>query len=166
MKIGISSNIALSALASIIAAAIVPTIGYAAPRNAPLEINISYSDKLNKEFEKNYGNREKAAIEASLRKELNDELGDNAARVEVTIINATPNRPTFEQMSERPGLSYQSFSIGGAQIEGKSFDAQGKLLHEVEYEYTSPSIYESRYNWTWQDAEYAFYRFARRIASN
>ena len=138
----------------------------AAPRVNPLEISITYSEKLEKEFQRNYGVREKRFIEQTIQKELSDELGANAARVEVNVINVMPNRPTIEQMDNHPGLSMQSFSIGGAELSGRAFDANGVLLRETQYEYTSPSIFDAQYASTWNDTDYAIYRFAKRLGSN
>ena len=138
----------------------------AKPRAMPIEVNITYSDKLEKEFVENYGTREKAFLEETIRKELADELGADAVRADITVIDAKPNRPTFEQLGNKPGLSYQSFSIGGAELSGKTFDKFGNLISIVNYEYTSPSIFDARMMHTWQDADYAIYRFARRLGAD
>lgn len=135
----------------------------AKPSANSIEVNISYSDKLEKEFKDNYGLREKQAIEESIRKELADELGSNAVRADIVVIDAKPNRPTFDQLGNTPGLSLQSFSIGGAELSGRTYDANGNVISVVTYEYTSPSITDARMAHTWHDADYAIYRFARRL---
>lgn len=159
------SKLLVSVCASVLALGVYGTVS-AKPRISPIEISISYSDKLEKEFVENYGIREKKSIEETIRKELSDELGADITRAEVTVIDVKPNRPTFEQMGNKPGLSMQSFSIGGAELSGKTFDRDGKVISVVNYEYTSPSIFDARMNHTWNDADYAIYRFARRLASN
>lgn len=143
-----------------------PSLASEKPRTNSIEINITYSDKLEKEFKDNYGLREKKAIEETIRKELAEELGKNAVRADIVVIDAKPNRPTFEQLGNTPGLSLQSFSIGGAELSGRTYDAYGNVLSVVNYEYTSPSIIDARMAHTWHDAEYAIYRFARRLATD
>ncbi len=138
----------------------------AKPQNSSIEVNISYSEKLEKEFKENYGLREKKSIEETIRQELADELGPNAVRADIVVIDVKPNRPTFEQLGNRPGLSMQSFSIGGAELSGRTYDKFGNVISAVNYEYTSPTIIDARLMHTWQDADYAIYRFARRLGSN
>ena len=67
-------------------------------------------------------------------------------------------------MANTPGLDFiNSFSIGGAAIEGEVITADGQT-RPVRYDWYSHDIRDSRYMSTWQDADRAFMRFSRRLA--
>ena len=87
----------------------------------------------------------------------------DGARIELTISDAKPNRPTFKQMSDTPGLSMESFGIGGATIDGHVIAADGKMT-PVSYRWYESDIRQAYGNWVWHDAEWTFDRFARRLA--
>lgn len=85
------------------------------------------------------------------------------AKVNLVLTDLKPNRPTFAQASDRPGLSMiDSISIGGAAIEGEIITADGQRL-PVRYSNYSTSIYDVRGYSTWQDAEQTYSRLADRI---
>ncbi|KAF0112751.1 MAG: hypothetical protein FD163_2008 [Hyphomonadaceae bacterium] len=142
------------------------TAAVAKPAQISPQVTITYSDKLETEFRENYGIRERATIEEAIRSEIAQQADGTIARVEVNVIDVTPNRPTFEQLGARPGLSYESFSRGGAVLSGKSYDASGNLLRETNYQYTTMDIWNAQHSWVWQDAEYAIYGFTRRLTRN
>ena len=88
----------------------------------------------------------------------------DGARIDLVLTDLKPNRPTFEQMAERPGLDpHRSVSIGGAAIEGQITTADGQVL-PVRYDWFSNSIAEVRGYSTWQDADRAYERLASRRA--
>ncbi len=90
--------------------------------------------------------------------------GLEGARVELTLTDLKPNRPTMEQASRRPGLSViDSRSIGGAAVEGELITADGQRL-PVRLSRYSTSIQEVYGHTTWQDADRAFDLIARRIS--
>jgi hypothetical protein len=74
-----------------------------------------------------------------------------------------PNRPTFKQLGDVPGLSMQSFGVGGAAIEGRIIAADGTET-PIAYRWYETDIREIRAHWVWTDAETTFDRFARRLA--
>lgn len=87
----------------------------------------------------------------------------DGARINLVLTDLKPNRPTFEQMAERPGLDpHRSVSIGGAAIEGQITTADGQVL-PVKYDWFSNSIAEVRGYSTWQDADRAYERLASRL---
>lgn len=89
----------------------------------------------------------------------------HGARIDLVLTDLKPNRPTFHQMVERPGLDGQrSVSIGGAAIEGQVTLADG-TTRPISYDWFSTSIAEVRGTSTWQDADRAYQRLARRLAS-
>lgn len=87
------------------------------------------------------------------------------AQVNLVLTDLKPNRPTFQQAADRPGLSViDSLSIGGATIEGEVVTADGRRL-PVHYARYSTSIADVRGFGTWQDADRAFNRLAANLAS-
>jgi hypothetical protein len=128
-----------------------------------LQVNVTYGAKAEEAMTKTYGERERAAIRDLLERNLNRELGNQAARVDVLINDVVPNRPTFKQLGDKPGLSFQSYGIGGADVSGKAFDAQGNLLGEVNYDWYGDILWADT-AWTWTDADRALYQFSRRLA--
>ena len=84
--------------------------------------------------------------------------------LDLVIEDAVPNRPTMQQMSNKPGLSYQSFGVGGAMVGGVLTTTDGRQI-EVGYRW-----YETDIRWavsagTWSDAQSTFDRFARRLVN-
>ena len=91
----------------------------------------------------------------------------NAATVlRVTLTDAKPNRPTFNQLSREVGLSFQSFSIGGAEMEAEIISAGGDSLGTMNYDWYEDDIRDAKYNGTWTDAHRSIQRFAKHAAKN
>jgi hypothetical protein len=128
-----------------------------------LQLNITYAPKAEKTIVKTYGERERETIRGILEKNLTRALGGQATRVDIVINNVVANRPTFKELGDRPSLSFQSYGIGGADISGKAFDANGNLVGEVSYDWYG-DIHYAQTSWTWTDAERAFYQFSRQLA--
>lgn len=88
----------------------------------------------------------------------------DGARIELVLTDVRPNRPTFQQMADRPGLDgHRSLSIGGATIEGQITTADGRTL-PVRYDWYSSSLADVRGIDTWSDADRAYRRLAVNIA--
>lgn len=86
----------------------------------------------------------------------------DGARVDLVLTDLKPNRPTFQQMADTPGLDgLRSISIGGAAIEGQITTADGRVL-PVKYDWFSSNLADVRGFSTWQDADRAY----RRLAGN
>jgi hypothetical protein len=149
--------------AAALAVTILPLPALAQNAGNNLQVNISYGEKADKAFTETYGNRERETIREMVTRSLRRALGDQAARVDITINDVTPNRPTFKQLGDNASLSSQSFGIGGADVKGSAFDAQGKLLAEVEYDWYG-DIQWAYGAWTWTDADSALDRFSRLLA--
>lgn len=85
------------------------------------------------------------------------------ATINLVITDLKPNRPTFQQAADKPGLSIMdSISIGGATIEGEVITADGQRL-PVRYSRFSSSLAEVRGYTTWQDADRAYERLANNL---
>ncbi|MDB5469273.1 MAG: hypothetical protein JWR84_833 [Caulobacter sp.] len=130
------------------------------------EVTVTYGPQLEKKIDE-YGVRDVDRLAEDLRQSVIKEAAGNpaldGARIDLVLEDAVPNRPTFQQMSDKPGLSYESFGIGGASISGRVIRADG-ASRPVSYRW-----YESDIRWawpagTWHDAEQTFDRFARSLA--
>lgn len=129
-----------------------------------LVVNLSFGEKAEKAITKTYGDRERDVIRDMVTENLTRAMGNQAARVDVVINDVVPNRPTFKQLGDRPGLSFQSFGIGGADVTGKAFDSAGNVLGEVTYDWYG-DIFMADTTWTWNDADRALARFSRLLAN-
>jgi len=134
---------------------------------APASVSVGIAPELQKTFEKSYGAREAerltADLQASVEKTLARAGAHEGARIELMLTDVKPNRPTFKQLSDKPGLSMQSFGVGGAAITGKIVAADG-TERPLSYRWYETDIREASYNWVWSDAEWTFDRFARKLA--
>jgi hypothetical protein len=89
----------------------------------------------------------------------------DGAQVDLVLTELKPNRPTFQQMADTPGLDgFRSISIGGAAIEGQITTADGRVL-PVKYDWFSSNLAEVRGFTTWQDADRAYQRLAGNLVN-
>ena len=134
---------------------------------APASVDVGLSPEMQKKFDKTYGMREAdllvADLKGSVEKALAKTGAHDGARIELTLTDVKPNRPTFKQMSDTPGLSMESFGIGGATIDGHVIAADGKMT-PVSYRWYESDIRQAYGAWVWHDAEWTFDRFARKLA--
>lgn len=87
------------------------------------------------------------------------------AQVNLVLTDLKPNRPTWQQALDKPGLSIMdSISIGGATIEGEVVTADGRRM-PVSYSRYSSSLADVYGYSTWQDADRAYERLASNIVS-
>ena len=130
------------------------------------EINVTFSPEFTEELEDEYGMREADYLVEEVQEDLTRELskaGLDIPRIDVTIINAMPNKPTFKQLGDTPGLDYgDSKSIGGMKLSATAFDAEGNPTGELTYDWYETDIRYAGIS-TWQDAKRASDRFARKF---
>jgi hypothetical protein len=133
---------------------------------APVSVTVAVAPELQKTFEKTYGVREAerltADLQSSVEKTLARSGAHDGARIELVLTDVKPNRPTFKQLSDKPGLSMQSFGVGGAAIKGRIVAADGSEK-PLSYRWYESDIRQASYNWIWSDAEWTFDRFARKL---
>ena len=133
----------------------------------PAAVSVSVDAKLQKTFDKTYGVREAQLLTSDLQTSVEKALAKSGAydgaRIELTLTDVKPNRPTFKQLGDTPGLSMQSFGIGGAAIDGRIVAADGAVT-PISYRWYETDIRESYAHWVWSDAETTFDRFARKLA--
>jgi hypothetical protein len=134
---------------------------------APASVTVNVGPELQKKFDKTYGQREAGFLTADLKsaveKGLAKKTAYDGARIELTLTDVKPNRPTFKQLGDTPGLSFDSFGVGGAAVEGRVISAEG-VETPVKFDWYETDIRQVRANWVWSDAEWAFDRLARKMA--
>jgi hypothetical protein len=132
-------------------------------------INITVGPDMLSETDK-FAQRDFDELTAELRESLERELGKTGAlaagggTLDLVIEDAKPNRPTMQQMTKTPGLSFQSRGIGGAKITGAYTSSDG-VSTPISYSWYETDIRNTYASGTWSDAETTFDRFARRLAS-
>jgi hypothetical protein len=139
----------------------------AAPLGPVADVTVTIGPKLQDKADQ-YGQRDLDYLAAELRESVQkaleraDGLSAEGATIDLVLEDAVPNRPTFQQMALKPGLSYESFGIGGARISGVLTTADGRRV-PLGYSWYEADIRWSQYAGTWMDAENTFDRFARRL---
>ncbi|MFN7163672.1 MAG: hypothetical protein ACK4P2_02530 [Hyphomonas sp.] len=138
-----------------------------APAAMAAEINVAYAPAFSEKLAEEYGEREGAYLADRVRTDLARELakaGADVARIDVTILDAKPSRPTFKQGSDEPGLDmHRSVSVGGMKLQAVAYDAAGTASAPFEYKWYESDIRQAGLT-TWQDARRASSRFAARFA--
>ena len=146
---------------------------WAAPVDAVVrQVTVSVDPELVSEGVKTYGAKEINDLAVYLKQTVEKDLTAkgrfkaseaDGAVLQLVLVNAKPNRPTFKQMSDRPGLSMQSFSVGGAEIRGEQINTDASRV-KLGYSWFETDIAQAQILSTWSDAEQAIHRFARRVA--
>ena len=124
------------------------------------------SEDFQEILEEEYGERELDRLSDEIRDDITRELGNagiSPARIDVTILDAKPNRPTLEQIG-RNGLRFRSFGIGGMDLKAVAFDGSGNVINELEYGWFENDIRLAEGRTTWYDARRASDKFARKFA--
>jgi hypothetical protein len=129
---------------------------------------IEISTDLQTKIDKDYGAREANTLKQELQRSVDRSLKkmgkSKVAFVDLTIEDAKPNKPTFQQLSKNTSLSYSSsYSTGGAKVNAKLFDESGALIGTVSHEYYSRGLNEVWSEFGWADADRAFDGAARKI---
>ena len=126
-------------------------------------VNVAIGPELQSKAEK-IGMREIDELREDLARTVGRALartGDQ--RADLVLEMATPNRPTFEQLGRRPGLSMWSIGVGGASVTGTVTRADGSV-QPVSYRWYEQDIRNARGSTTWSDANRAFDMLSYRIA--
>jgi len=139
----------------------------AAPALAtPAGVSVTVGPQLQEKAMRSLGVREIDELAKDLQKTVERRLSKSGAydgaRIELVLVDATPNHPTFKQLGDRPGLSMQSLSVGGARIEGRAVAADGTVT-PLSYAYMEPDIRWVRGYATWTNAEETFDQFAAQL---
>lgn len=135
--------------------------------------HVSYSPEFQEKLTDDLGAREgdyltnriNAAVARSLARHGATITPEAPVVVDVTIVDARPNRPTFEQASARPGLDmFRSISLGGAELRGVLRTRDGQTLAEVEHAQGDYTLDDALFSaGTWSEADRAIRRFAEKV---
>lgn len=153
-------RIVIAALASAL------TLLFAAGAEAETSVAVSFAPAFEKKLAKTYGAREAEELSEAIERSvaLRTRNLQRPVTVAVTVLDAIPNRPTFKQLGDKPGLSLgDSFGIGGARLKGVIRGADGAVLGEVETSWYESDIRNAAYATTWTDARRAIRFFARDV---
>jgi hypothetical protein len=146
-------------------------LGFASAASAQTIQPVSYSDDFAEQLQDDLGPREGAHLSEALTRYVAEALearglSQRDVTIELSIIDAKPNRPTFEQAANRPGLDiFRSISVGGAELSGVVRNSSGDTIKTVEHRYYSHDLWDARHRAdTWGDARRAMRRFAAKVA--
>lgn len=152
-------------------------IGFASAAAAdPVSLTpITFSSEFQTTLERDLGVREGDILRARVERAVTAALVRHGATLEggapitidIELVNADPNRPTFAQLSHPPYPSLmESTSIGGANLRATLRGAGGAVLDEVSYHQYNSSFDEFRFErpTTWSEANRAINVFADKVA--
>ena len=147
-------------------AAAVIALATAAQAQAP-NVTVTLGPKLQEQVE-DLGPREVRdqadRLAERVRKALARRNDLNGTAVNLVLTDLKPNRPTLQQLSDKPGLDrIRSVSIGGAAVKGEIVTADGRSL-PFEYDRFNSSLADVYGFSTWWEADRVFDRVARKIA--
>jgi hypothetical protein len=128
---------------------------------------IAFAPDLQETFEEEYGVREQDTLRGIIARALTQatESGPDGLSIDVTVVEAMPNRPTLLQARGQPGLdTFRSLSIGGAKFTGVVRDANNTVVAEITHEFRENDIAQAVGASTWSDARRAAQGFARKVA--
>ena len=152
-------------LATFATLALAGTVNAAEPLSVT-DVEVKVSPELQKKAVDDYGVRDVQRLADDLKKDVERELERTGVlaggRVELTLVDARPNRPTFKQLGDRPGLSFESFGTGGATIEGQAISVDGHVT-PLRYRWYESDIRQAKLTTTWSDAGRAIDRFAFQL---
>jgi len=155
-------------LTTTLLAASIAVSAHASPPGGIADINVVIGPKLEKKA-KDYGEKEFHVLTGELVRAVQRELSkdgglvETGGRLDLVIEDARPNRPTMAQLSNTPGLSFESRGVGGAEITGTLTTADGRTT-PISYRWYESDFRNSVATGTWSDAETSFDRFARKLA--
>lgn len=160
------SALVLSAVCSAVPPALAETI-----RIEP----ISVAPKLEEKFSEDYGVREREILLRETQRQLSRSLeraghtltnGPSDYVLAITFEDAKPNKPTFEQLGDQPGLDYSaSISLGGAKFTATLTPTSGGAARTFVSEFYENDIRDVRAVDTWGDARRGMRRLANDVVA-
>lgn len=134
---------------------------------------VTLSEDFQTTLQEDYGEREGIYLQKEVTESVSRALTRAGAQLapggdlvlDVAIIDAKPNHPTLQQLSDTPSLDMmRSISIGGAELRGVLRRSSGEVLAEIDHEYNSPTLDYVHSAGQWHDAYRAINGFAREVA--
>lgn len=143
-------------------------LAFAAPAWAQ-STPVSFSPEFQTALEEDYGVREgeylRTAVEDAIQAELTRRgVSANGVTIDVTIVDAEPNRPTMQQLFDRPSLDGTSVSIGGAELRATIRTANGATSEVSHRRYNHSLADLNGPPMTWTEARRAIRQFAVKVA--
>ncbi|MBY0568263.1 MAG: hypothetical protein K2P70_13190 [Hyphomonadaceae bacterium] len=142
---------------------------------APVTLSqISFSPEFQVELDEELGAREGEYLRSAVTEAVSNALTRRGANIgagaditiEISIIDADPNRPTMRQTQGRPGLDpLRSVSTGGAELRAVLRNASGQVVGEVDhrrYDETLSDVFVPPTTWT--SAQRSIRQFAGKVA--
>lgn len=143
-------------------------LAFAAPAWAQ-STPVSFSPEFQTALEDDYGVREgevlRTAVTDAITRELSRRgVAAGSANIEVTIVDAEPNRPTMRQLFDEPSLDFSSISIGGAELRAVVRSANGGSTEVTHRRYNHSLEDIAGAATTWTEARRAIRQFAVKVA--
>lgn len=140
-----------------------------APTATAQIVDVQFSETFQEKLQDTYGLREGEYLSREIIEDIQKTLKRanlEVRRVEVTIEDAKPNRPTLRQLERNPTIdSNRSFGLGGMRLTGIAYDADNNPIGEaITYEWYERDLRNVVGFATWTDAHRASNRFSRRLA--
>jgi hypothetical protein len=143
---------------------------------APISLApVTLSAELQEDLEERLGTREGIYLQREVTDAVAEALGSAGAEIvnsapvtiEIEIVDADPNRPTFDQLGKPPYISYfGSISIGGAELRAMLRGQDGAVLSEVTHRRYDTHLDQFSYGAaTWSGARRSIRQFAAKVAT-
>lgn len=162
------STLALASLAAFFALSLPAN---AAPVNlAPVSFSPEFQTALDEDLGAREGEHLRADLIGAVSRELTARgatIGEGGVTIELSIVDADPNHPTMQQLSDRPGLDFLgSISVGGAELRAILRGADGQVISEINHRRYNSNLEDAAMQApsTWSEARRAIRRFASRVA--
>lgn len=160
----------LFALSAMAALAFAGSAAAAPVTIAPVSFSAEFQDSLNDDYGVREGEYLREAVTDSVGRALErrgaslDQTG--GLSVEITIVNAEPNRPTMQQLRYDPSIDpMRSVSIGGAELVALIRGSDGNVVAEVRHRRFNHSLDDLvGPPTTWTEARRAIAQFATKVA--
>ena len=149
-------------------------LAFAQSASAVTLSQISFSPEFQIELDEELGAREGEYLRSAVTEAVSNALTRRGASIgtgaditiDISIIDADPNRPTMEQTMGRPGLDpMRSVSTGGAELRAVLRNANGQVVGEVDhrrYDETLSDVFVPPTTWT--SAQRSIRQFAGKVA--
>lgn len=134
---------------------------------------VSFSPEFQEKLDDDLGAREGEYLRQAITEQVAAALADQGATlnsgapvvIEVSIVDADPNRPTIEQLSHRPGLDMiRSISVGGAELRAV-LRQNGTVIAEVDHRRYNHGLQDLTFaTSTWSEARRSIRQFAIKVA--
>jgi hypothetical protein len=142
-------------------------LAFAAPawaQSTPVSFSPEFQTALDEELGVREGEVLRAAVTDAIARELSRRGVSSDVSIDVTIVDAEPNRPTFQQLVDQPSLDFGSVSIGGAELRAVVHGASGATTEVTHRRYNHSLSDLQGAATTWSEARRAIRQFAVKVA--